>query len=82
MYVPAFGQHAPGLKSKETRNSSYSNMTYWHVYMIKGCLPKVGIKLVKMSYVRILFLVSLLFVAVVNPYSVFKILIFKYSSTT
>jgi len=33
-------------------------------------LPKVGIKLLKISYVRILFLVSLLFVAVINPYSV------------
>jgi len=31
--------------------------------MIKACLPKVGI---------ILFLVSLLFVAVINPHSVFK----------
>jgi len=39
--------------------------------MIKECLPKVGIKLLKISYVRILFLVSLLFVAVNNPYSVF-----------
>jgi len=33
--------------------------------------PKVGIKLLKISYVRILFLVSLLFVVVTNPYSVF-----------
>jgi len=33
--------------------------------------PKVGIKLLKISYVRILILVSLLFVAVINPYSVF-----------
>jgi len=33
--------------------------------------PKVGIKLLKISYVGILFLVSLLFVAVINPYSVF-----------
>jgi len=33
--------------------------------------PKVGIKLLKISYVRILFVVSLLFVAVINPYSVF-----------
>jgi len=41
-------------------------------------LPKVGIKLLKISYVRILFLVSFLFVAVVNPYLVF--LIFKNSS--
>ena len=32
---------------------------------------KVGIKLLKISYVRILFLVSLLFIAVINPYSVF-----------
>jgi len=33
--------------------------------------PKVVIKLLKISYVRISFLVSLLFVAVINPYSVF-----------
>jgi len=33
--------------------------------------PKVGIKILKISFVRILFLVSLLFVAVINPYSVF-----------
>jgi len=33
--------------------------------------PKVGIKLLKISYVRILFLVSLLFAAVINPYLVF-----------
>jgi len=33
---------------------------------------KEGNKLSKLSYVRILFLVSLLFVAVINPYSVFK----------
>jgi len=39
--------------------------------MIKECLPKVGIKLLKISYVRILFLVSLFFVAAINPYSVF-----------
>jgi len=52
------------------------------VNMIKECLPKVGIKLLKISHVRILFLdlVSLLFVAVINPYSIFKFLIFKYSS--
>jgi len=31
-------------------------------------------------YIRILFLVSLLFVALINPYSFFKFLIFKYSS--
>jgi len=48
--------------------------------MIKECLPKVGIKLLKISYVRISFPVSLLFVAVTNPYLVFKFLIFKYSS--
>jgi len=48
--------------------------------MIKECLPKVGIKLLKISYVRILFLVFLLFGEVINPYSVFKFLIFKYSS--
>jgi len=41
------------------------------VNMIKECLPKVGIKPLKISYVRILFLVSLLFVVVINPYSVF-----------
>jgi len=34
-------------------------------------LPKLGIKLLKLSYIRILFLVSLLFVTVINPYSVF-----------
>jgi len=39
--------------------------------------PKVGIKLLKLSHV-ILFLVSLLFVAVINPYSIFKFSIFKY----
>jgi len=33
---------------------------------------KVGIKLLKISHVRILFLASLLFVALINPYSVFK----------
>jgi len=38
--------------------------------------PKVGTKLLKMSHVRIL---SLTFVAVINPYSVIKFLIFKYS---
>jgi len=36
-------------------------------------LPKVGIKLLKIPYVRILFLVSLLFVAMINPYSVYLI---------
>jgi len=45
--------------------------------MIKECLPKVGIKLLNISYVRILFLVSLLFVAVINPYLFFLILNFK-----
>jgi len=40
--------------------------------MIKERLPKVGIKLLKISYVRTLFLVSLLFVAAINPYSIFK----------
>jgi len=39
--------------------------------MIKECLPKVEIKLLKIPHVRILFLISLLFVAVINPYSVF-----------
>jgi len=48
--------------------------------MIKEFLPKVGVKILKISYVRILFLVSLLFIAVINPCSVFKFLIFKYSS--
>jgi len=48
-----------------------------YVNMIKEWFPKVGIKLLKISHVRILFLVFLLFVAVINPYSV---LIFKYSS--
>jgi len=37
-------------------------------YMIKEFLPKIEIKLLKISHVRILFLVSLLFVAVINPY--------------
>jgi len=41
------------------------------VNVIKERLPKVGIKILKISYVRILFLVSLLFVAMINPYSVF-----------
>jgi len=40
--------------------------------MLTNCKkPKVGIKLLKISYLRILFLVSLLFAAVINPYSVF-----------
>jgi len=46
--------------------------------MINECLPKVGIKILKISYVRILLLVSLLFVAVINLYTIFlnfKILI-------
>jgi len=53
--------------------------------MIKECLPKVGIKILKISYVRILFLVSLPFVAVINPYSIFlnfkslNILVYLYS---
>jgi len=38
--------------------------------MIKECLPKVGFKLLKIPHIRILFLVSFLFVAVINPYSV------------
>jgi len=49
--------------------------------MIKECLPKVGIKLLKISQVRILFLVSILSVAVINPYSVFlflNILVYTY----
>jgi len=39
--------------------------------MIKDCLPKVGIKLLKISHVEIILVVSLPFVAVINPYSVF-----------
>jgi len=35
----------------------------------------------KKSHVRILFLLCLLFVAVINPYSIHKFLIFKYSSS-
>jgi len=35
--------------------------------MIKECLPKVGIKVIKIFQVRVL--------AVINPYSVFKFLI-------
>jgi len=42
--------------------------------------PKVGIKLVKIPHVIILFFGSLLFLVVINPYPVFKFLIFKYSS--
>jgi len=42
--------------------------------MIKVCLPEVGIKLLKITFVRILFLVSLLFVAVINPYLAFEFL--------
>jgi len=75
-------------KSKETRN----NILIWDIFkslvptfgllqwvnMIKACLPKVRIKLLKISNVRILFLASLLFIAVINPYSVFKFLIFKW----
>jgi len=42
---------------------------------------KVEIKLLKISHVKILFLVSLLSVVLeINPYSVFKFLIFKYSN--
>jgi len=38
--------------------------------MIKECLPKVGIKLLKISHVMSeYYFVSLLFVAVINPYS-------------
>jgi len=45
--------------------------------MLTYCnVPKIGIKFLKIYHVRILFLASvLLFVAVINPYSVFKILI-------
>jgi len=49
--------------------------------MIKEVLLKVEIKLLKISHVRILFFVFLLFVTVINPYSVFKFLLFKYPST-
>jgi len=42
--------------------------------MIKESLPKLRIKS-KISHVRVSFLVSLLFVAEINPYSVFKLLI-------
>jgi len=46
--------------------------------MLTYCIgPKVGIKLLKISHVRISFLVTLLFVAVINPYSIFKFLGFK-----
>jgi len=50
--------------------------------MLTYCkLPKVGIKLLEISYVRILFFNCFLtFVAAINPYSVFKFLIFKCSS--
>jgi len=59
---------------------------FWHRYfknliptfskhsliMLTHCnRPKVGIKLLKVSYVRTVFLVYLLFVAVINSYSVF-----------
>jgi len=47
--------------------------------IIKKKLPKVEIKFLKISNVRLLFLVSLLFVAVINPYSVFKILNILYN---
>jgi len=45
--------------------------------MIKECLLKLGTKFLKISHVRILFLVSLLCVAVIDLYSVFKFLNFK-----
>jgi len=51
-------------KSKETRN----DILTWDIF--KSLIPTFGI----------LFLVSLLFIAVINSYSVFKFLIFKYSS--
>jgi len=38
------------------------------------CQKYIGVKLLKISYVRILFLVSLLFVAVINPLINFKFL--------
>jgi len=42
--------------------------------MIKECLPKVGIKLLKISYVKTLFLVSLLFVVCL----LFIVYLYKY----
>jgi len=44
--------------------------------VVKECLLKAEIKFLKIPHVIILFLVSLLFVAVINPYSVFKFFIF------
>jgi len=77
-------------KSKETRNNILTSDIFkslidtfgkQSLIVLTYCNgPKVGIKLLKISHVRMLFLVSLLFVAVINPYSVFKLLIFKYSS--
>jgi len=68
-------------KSKETRdnilaydifNSLIPTFGYLQrINMIKECLLKVGIKLLKILYARILSLVSLLFVAVINPYLIF-----------
>jgi len=71
-----------GKGNKETRNNIYSDMRYfkkvnlyfWQTFFnyVTYCNgPKVGIKLLKISRVKTLFLVSLLFVAVINPYSVF-----------
>jgi len=42
--------------------------------MIKECLSKLEIKLLKLSYIRISFLVSLVFVPVINPYSVLNLI--------
>jgi len=44
--------------------------------MIKECLPKVGIKLLKISYVRTLFLISLLFCS--SDQSLLSFLNFKF----
>jgi len=49
-----------------------------YLIMLTYCdVPKVGIKI---SHVRVLFLLSSFFVAVINPYSALKFLIFNYSS--
>jgi len=52
------------------------NIMYLYKYTIKSKQTIIF----KNYYVRILFFVSLLFIAVINPYSVLKFLIFKYSS--
>jgi len=48
--------------------------------MIKDCLPKVGIKLLKNILCQNIIPCFLTFCSNDHPYSVFKILIFKYSS--